>query len=89
MIVDAILAAAESMDACTENKDLFAPLPDAARLNIRLPSVTIDSDEKSNYFSTAVDRVTSSGKLIPALGEEIVSTTPDKLAEEFTRIVSN
>lgn len=71
MIIDAIIRAAENMDACS--KDSMSPMDESLRSAIALPVIEINEDVRTNYFTTALPRELSSGKFLPNIGEKIES----------------
>lgn len=75
LILDAVINAANAFEACGEENKLYSPLPDAIRADITLPTIRIDENEKTNYFTSALPRQLSNGKFLPELGKEIESLT--------------
>lgn len=86
LIIDSLIRAAESLDACSESGLFTDPLPQPIRDNIRLPTIKIDEDAKTNYFANAFPRELSNGKFLPALGEEIQNTLTSAVADSLERV---
>lgn len=76
MILDAILRQAQSMKACAAD-NVIDVLPESVREAIALPTINIDDDLRTNYFTSALPRELSNGKFLPGLGEKIESLVRD------------
>ena len=85
IILDSIIRAAESLDLCSQNW-AGTPVPEPLRYALALPTVRIEPDESKNYFSNALPRELSTGKLLPSVGEEITSLYGNALQTSIDRI---
>lgn len=85
LILDAVIKAAEAFEACGDDNKLYSPIPDSIRTSISLPTIRIDDNEKTNYFTSTLPRQLENGKFLPELGKEIESLTTGAAANALNQ----